>query len=575
MPQEPPASPVVSAKFDLRDLGWGALLLFLTFLFYLPALHGGLIFDDDRHITPPALRSLHGLWRIWAEPGAAFQYYPVLHTVFWLEQRFWGDAVTGCHVVNLLLHAGSALLVVAIMRRLALPGAWLAAFIFALHPVCVESVAWISELKNTLSLFLCMGSALVYLHFDRKRRTPLYLLAAGLFVLAVLSKTVSATLPGALLVIFWWQRGRLDWKRDVLPLLPWFIFGGCAGMFSGWMERKFYNAEGFDYFDLTFLDHCLLACREIWFYLAKLLWPSDLMFYYPLWKIDHTAPWQYVWLLATLVLVGALCIIARRSRGPLAVFLIFAGTLFPVLGFFNIGWFSFSYVADHFQYMASLGIIVPVAAFLAGVTKKIQWETGRRGVAVGAGMLLLVLSSLTWHQSQMYRDMETLYATTVERNPGSYMAHYNYGIVLMKVPGRLSEALGHFEETLRLRPDDPALQSKVGSIMLPIDNRLPEAIADFQAALRLKPDYAEAHCFLGIALLKTTGGLPDAVEHLEAALKLKPDMAEAHYFLGVALSTIPGRTQDAITHLEAALRLNPDIKAAKEKLDQLLQLNPA
>jgi hypothetical protein len=179
---------------------------------YWPALNGGLVWDDAGHITRPDLRSLYGLWRIWAELGATQQYYPALHSAFWLEHRLWGDALVGYHLTNVFLHGTSAWLVLLIVRRLALPGGLLAALIFALHPVCVESVAWISEQKNTLSAALYLASA-PYLSFDATRRRSSYVAASALFVLALLSKTVVAALPGLLLVIFWWQRGRIGWKR--------------------------------------------------------------------------------------------------------------------------------------------------------------------------------------------------------------------------------------------------------------------------------------------------------------------------------------------------------------------------
>ena len=181
------------------------------------------------HVTRADLRSLHGLWRIWFDLGATQQYYPLLHSAFWLEHRLWGDSVFGYHLTNVVLHAASAFLVVMIVRRLSLPGAWLAGFVFALHPVCVEAVAWISEQKSTLSGVFYLAAALIYLDFDRSRRKSHYFAALGLFVLALMSKSVTATLPAAILVIFWWQRGRLDWRRDVLPLAPWLVCGRFRG----------------------------------------------------------------------------------------------------------------------------------------------------------------------------------------------------------------------------------------------------------------------------------------------------------------------------------------------------------
>ncbi len=211
--------------------------------------------------------------------------YPLLHSAFWLEHRLWGDRTTGYHLVNLSLHLVSALLVAAIVRQLRLPGMWLAAAIFALHPVQVESVAWITEQKNTLSTVFYLASALVYLGFDRTRSRVRYLWASALFVCAVLSKTSTATLPAALLVVIWWQRGRLRWRSDVAPLVPWLIFGAAAGLLTAWVERQYIGAMGED-FALNALGRVLLAGRVVWFYAAKLAWPSGLSFNYPHWDID-------------------------------------------------------------------------------------------------------------------------------------------------------------------------------------------------------------------------------------------------------------------------------------------------
>jgi hypothetical protein len=255
---------------------------------YWPALQGGLHWDDGSHVTRPDLQSVHGLWRIWFDLGATQQYYPLLHTTFWLEHRLWGDDVLGYHLANVLLHAAAACLVVMIVRRLALPGAWLAGFVFALHPVCVEAVAWISEQKSTLSAVFYLASALLYLSFHDTRRKATYFLAAGLFILAILSKSVTATLPAVLLVILWWRHGRLDWRHDVLPLLPWFAIGVPAGLFTAWVERAFIGATGAA-FALTLPQRVLIAGRAVWFYAGKLVWPANLTFSYTHWKIDPGA----------------------------------------------------------------------------------------------------------------------------------------------------------------------------------------------------------------------------------------------------------------------------------------------
>jgi hypothetical protein len=262
-------SPATPVKPALGGAASGLLLFAAVLIAYLPALNGGLLWDDGAHVTRPELQSFQGLWRIWSDLWATQQYYPVLHTAFWIEHRLWGDSVLGYHLANLALHAAAALLLLMILRRLAIPGAWLAALIFALHPVCVESVAWITEQKNTLSAVFYLASALVYLEFDETRRRSSYLLALGLFVLALLSKTVTATLPAAMLVVLWWRRGRLSWKHDALPLAPWFALGTVAGLFTAWVESEVIGAKGAD-FALTLIGRCLVAGRVIWFYLSKI-----------------------------------------------------------------------------------------------------------------------------------------------------------------------------------------------------------------------------------------------------------------------------------------------------------------
>jgi tetratricopeptide (TPR) repeat protein len=564
--QEATGVPSVSRKIDLRQVQTALWLLGATLIAYLPALNGRLLWDDDAHVTKPALQSFEGLWRIWFQLGATQQYYPLLHSAFWIEHRLWGDAVTGYHLVNVVLHAAAACLVVMIVRRLSLPGAWLAGFVFALHPVCVEAVAWISEQKSTLSAVFYLGSALAYLHFDETRRRSRYLLALGLFVLALLTKTVTATLPAALLVVLWWRRGRLEWKRDVLPLLGWFPLGAAAGLFTAWVEKRFVGAEGADY-TLTVAQRFLLAGRAICFYAAKLAWPVNLTFTYPRWTINPGQWWQYLFPAGVVVAVAVLCLLARRNRGPLAGFLIFSGTLFPVLGFLNVYPFRYSWVADHFQYLACLGVIVPAACALAGAAVRIPLI--KTHGAAFAAMLLVVPGVLTWRQCGMYGDAETLYRETLQRNPASYMAHVNLGNLLLERPGRLPDAIAEYEAALRIRPDNAEAHNSLGAALMRTPGRVADAIAEFETALRSKPDYAEAHNSLGSALMQTPGRSADGIAEFETALRLRPDYVEAHVNLGNALLDIPGRRQDAIAEFETALLIQPDFEPARQALRRL------
>ena len=507
-------------------------LLAVTLIAYLPALDGEFLWDDAAHVTRPGLRSLEGLWSIWFQLGATQQYYPLLYSAFWIEHRLWGNAVTGYHLVNVVFHATAAFLVVMIVRRLSLPGAWLAGCVFALHPVCVEAVAWISEQKTTLSAVFYLGSALAYLHFDETRRRSRYWLALGLFVLALLTKTVTATLPAALLVVLWWRRGRIEWKRDILPLLGWLSLGAAAGLVTAWVEETYVGAEGADY-TLSVAQRLLLAGRAICFYAAKLAWPANLTFTYPRWIIDPWQWWQYLFPGGVVLVLAVLCLLARRHRGPLAGFLIFAGTLFPVLGFLNVYPFRFSWVADHFQYLASLGLIVPVACALAGAAARAPLR--KTHATALAATLLAVLGVLTWQQCGMYSDAETLYSETLARNPASFMAHVNLGNIFVNIP-----------------------------------ERLPDAIAEFEAAVRIEPGNMEAHNDLAVALSRT-GRLREAVPEYETAVRLRPDFVKTHMNLGRALLDIPGRRQDVIAEFETVLRIQPDYEPARTMLRQLGQ----
>ncbi|MGC4075407.1 MAG: tetratricopeptide repeat protein [Nibricoccus sp.] len=555
MPRKPPLPKQASSTPWSAAALWGIMVL-LALVIYWPALRGGFIWDDDAHVPREELRTLGGLWRIWFERGAVPQYYPLLHSAFWVQQKLWGAMPAGYHVVNVLLHAGAAVLFATLLRKLAVPGARMAAFLFLLHPVCVESVAWISELKNTLSLVLYLAVAHVYLRFQEKRAVKEYVAAAGLFVLALLTKTTTASLPAALLVVCWWKQGRLEWRRDVVPLLPWFVAGAVSGLYTAHLERTVIGAEGAD-FALGFADRLVLAGRVFWFYFGKLLWPAELIFFYPRWTIDAGVWWQWLFFVAGLALLGGLIWWSRRSRSPLAAVLLFGGSLFPVLGFFNVYPFLFSYVADHFQYLASLGVFALIGAGLGRMRK--PWA-----VAAGAGCAL-VLAILSFRQAGMYRDEFTLYETTLQRNPDCWMAHNNLAIALVE-SGRAERALLHCEEALRLRPNYAKGEHTYGKALNHL-GRFPEAIPPLERAVALSPDFASAHNELGAALM-CTGKTTDALAHFEKAVRLSPElgMARRNLALGLAMSE---RGAEAIPQFEEAVRLLPG------ELDVRLELSLA
>jgi protein O-mannosyl-transferase len=535
----------------LRGWLWGLLLIVATVVAYQPAWKGKPVWDDAAHLTYPELRSWAGLVRIWTEPGTTQQYYPVAATLFWVEAKLWGDATLGYHLVNILLHAASALLLLKILRTLQVPAAGLAAAIFALHPVQVESVAWISELKNTLSGVCYFASAMAYLRFDRTREKAAYAGALVLFVLGLMAKTVIATLPAALLVVFWWQRGKLSWKQHVRPLIPFFAAGITAGFFTSWMERRVIGAQGSE-FNFSVLDRSLIAGRAVWFYLGKLFWPADLIFSYPRWKISHTIWWQYLFPAAAALLLGALWALRRRARGPVAALLFFLGTLFPALGFLNVFPFKYSFVADHFQYLACCGPIVAASVGIHMIfhgfgEKRLVWERAF------CAIWLATLGLLTWRQCRMYADMETLWRTTIDRNPDCWLAQNDLGAILYE-KGQLDQAILRFRSSLAIQPDNAEAQSNLGSALAKKgqDN---EAIIQFRKALAIRPSYAEAHRNLGNALLRK-GQADEAIIEFQKAVAIRPDLAELHDILANALLQ-KGRVDEAILQFQETLELHP------------------
>jgi tetratricopeptide (TPR) repeat protein len=558
-------------RFQLHELRPWLLLVGATLLAYLPALNGGFVWDDEHHVTAPALQSLEGLGKIWFHLGATAQYYPLLHSAFWIEHQLWGDATFGYHLINVLLHALSACLVVLIARRLSLAGTWLAGFVFALHPVCVEAVAWISEQKSTLSGMFYLGSALAYLYFDQTRRRSRYLLALALFVLALLSKTVTATLPAALLVVLWWKHGRwLAWRRDIMPLLAWLPLGAAAGLFTAWVEKTYIGAAG-GHYSLSAIQRVLLAGRVIWFYADKIVWPVNLIFTYPRWTVDPGQWWQWLFPAGVVVAFIGLAFLARRNRGPLAAALIFVGTLFPVLGFLNVYPFRFSWVADHFQYLASLAVIVPLSSALTAAAK--QKLTDRNRIALGA-VLVATLGVLTWRQCGMYRDAETLYRETLRRNPASYMAHSNLGTLLMSQPGRMADAVAQLQTAIRLQPDDADTHLDLGVALEHTPGRAADAIAEYETAVRLNPGNATARYDLGSSLIDVPGRLPEAIAQLQQAVRLQPDFESAHLALAAALSRIPNRLSDAAAEYWAALQIEPGNAKVHVELGDVLARIP-
>ncbi|MGA2798657.1 MAG: tetratricopeptide repeat protein, partial [Thermoguttaceae bacterium] len=340
--------------------------------------------------------------------------------------------------------------------------------------------------------------------------------------------------------------------RDVLPLAPFFVLGAASGLFTAWVERKLIGAEGAA-FDLTYVDRFLIAGRVIWFYLGKLFWPVDLLFTYPRWEINQAVWWQYLFPAAVILLFAALWALHRRWRGPLAGMLFFAGTLFPALGFCNVYPFIFSFVADHFQYLASLGVIALVSAGIMFFIERSQYWHRIAVYALCLGMLA-ILAAMTWRQSGLYSDQITLYKATLDKNPDSWMSQYNLGLIHSK-KNQMQEAIYHFKQALRIRPTYLEAYINLGNSFAAL-NQYGPAIEQYNKVLKIKPDYVDALYNLGNALSRIDQ-YQEAIRRYEQVLALKPDHYDAQYNLGVLLDK-SGQTQEAIKHYEQALRFKPD-----------------
>jgi tetratricopeptide (TPR) repeat protein len=604
-----------------------AIIAVLVFVAYLPALNGGFILDDDVLLTKnPSIKAPDGLFQFWCttEP---YDYWPATNTALWIEWRIWAMNSAGYHVTNLILHVVESLLIWIILRKLSVPGAFLAAVIFALHPVNVESAAWIAQRKNMMSLLFFLLSILWYIKahmptasvgmapgagmaYARSHGGPWerektyssfilhpssfhfwYWLSLAAFVLAMLSKGSAAILPILLLAIVWWLR--LLCKRELLRVVPFFVVAAVLTGVNLWFQS---HGEEVIVRNADFTERVLGAGAVVWFYLYKAILPFDLAFIYPQWQIEHGNP---LWWLP---LVGALAVTAvlwryRKSwsRPLLFAWGFFCAALVPVMGFTDVGFMKYSLVADHYQHIAIIGVIA-----LAAASWSVWWRRARggerRAATVVAVMVAGTLAFLTYRQSEIYRDNITLYTATLEKNPNCWMAQNNLGNVLiqagrprdaiehcqralelnfnyakahynlgtaLKAIGQYQQAIDHYEQALKLEPDYAEVHYNYGNIFIHEGQPL-EAIEHYRHALQSKPNFTEAHNNLGIALADIDR-FSEAIEHYNQALILDPGYAEAHNNLGCALDHT-GRLHDAIEQYEQAIRLKPDYDTAYSNL---------
>jgi tetratricopeptide (TPR) repeat protein len=561
------------------------LLVVITFITYIPALRGGFIWDDDTLITEnPIIKASDGLRRLWLTTDAP-DYYPLTGSLWWLEWRIWGDNATGYHVVNVLLHSANAMLVWMILRRLKIPGAWLAGLVFAIHPVNVATTAWISEQKNTLSMLFFAMSILLYLKFDEKDQWRWYSLSLLAFLLALLSKSAVVMLPFVLLECVWWLHGRVRWK-DWLCSVPFFVSSLVFGLVTIWFQYH-QVLQGSLVRSDSFFARVAGAGWVPWFYLYKAFLPLNLTVIYPKWQIDASRWVSYV--------PGALLVVCflvlwrkRKTWGRPLLFSLgyFAVMLFPVLGFFDQALYRYSSVADHWQYYSIAGVIALAVAAGDQMYRRLGNQPRRWGI-VAAVLMLTVLGAASWQRAGVYAADERLWRDNVAKNPTAWMAYSNLGLN-MEWAGNPDAAVGYFEQALRINPDSADAHNNLALALLQL-GRTPEAVPHLEQAVRLNPHYADAHVNLGNALFQL-GKVPEAFSHYQQALRLDPNSPLLHDDLGVALEKLD-RVAEAIEQYEMALRINPDfaeahndlgnaferqgkVREAREQYEQALGLNP-
>ncbi len=560
--------PVRDRAFTRRGVVAALVLGLLVAVSYVPAFFAGFVWDDEVFTDAPAIRELSGLWRIWSSPRAIENeghYWPLVYTTFWLEHKLWGFAPAGYHAVNVLLHVANTLLLWRLAGRLALPGAWLLAAVFAVHPLHVESVAWIIERKDVLSGLFYLAAFLAWVRFMEKPRPEYarrrYLLAFALFVLGLLCKSIVVTLPAALLIWRWWKQGRVT-RADLLRLAPFF----AAGIVITAADMSFYDAREPLSLGYTVAERALIAAHALWFYAGKLLWPAELAIVYPHWQVSAADPWAWGYVAAAAALAAALWLLRHRlGRGPLAGALFFAVTLAPVLGFVDYGYMQFSFVADRYQYLAGIGLTAVLVGAAAHGAERLP-GAGRKGAAVAVAALLVVLGTLTWRQAEIYRDELRFFAHIVAHNPAARGAQGNLGNALLRA-GRPAEALAAFRVALEQIPDDIKARANLG-VALIRTGRLDEAERELRRALALDPRHTITLQNLAESLRKQ-GRFEEALEYYRAAIGTDAGNAYPHAGMGDALFRL-GRYREALRSFERALALEPALGSVRAMRDSAL-----
>ena len=535
-------------------------ILVAAVIAYLPALRAGFIWDDGVLTENALIRARDGWWRFWLTPADNAQethYWPLVYTTFWLEYRLWELRPAGYHAVNILLHAACSLLAWRLLSRLGVPGAALIALLFAVHPVHVESVAWVAERKDVLSGALYLAAALAYLRHHDTQRTGAYLAALAWFVLALFSKSIVVTLPFALALAIWWKDGvvhRTTWRK----LVP---FVGVAAAVTAFDLWRFYDLSTATEVPASLAERLQIAGRAFWFYPLKVVWPTGLVALYPHWQPNVGAATDWVPFIAALVGMAFLWFQSRTGRrGIFFGGAFYAVTILPALGLIKHGFMDFAWVADRFQYLASLGMIGIVGVAL---TKWARHPAVTRAGFLGSGVLALVLGGLTWRQAALYRDHVTLFehAVRVHRDNWRAWCQLSAGYWRAERPG---DAIAAVDAAIALKPPEVHQLVLERAMMQAASGRHPEAFSSFRQALEIFPEYPEAHREVG-RLHRDRGEWDKAIAAYTRAVRANPAFAGAAHDLGETLLA-QGRREDAVVWLRRAAALEPENAAFQASL---------
>ena len=489
-------------------------------------------------------------------------WHPVTWISHMLDVQLFGLDAGKHHRTSLLLHAANVVLLFLLLVRMtgALWRPALAAGLFAVHPLHVESVAWVAERKDVLSTTFWLLTIGAWLRWLDSRSVPRYVIVVVIFALGLMTKPMLVTLPFTLLLFDFWPLGRAglpDLLKEKAPLFA-IAAASCAATVGA--QRAGGALQTLERFPLS--ERLANALVSYAAYLGKVVWPSSLAVFYPYPHLGRGFP---IVLASALGLVAVTVVALRAARSaPYAAFgwLWYLGTLVPVIGLVQVGEQA---MADRYTYVPLIGIFVAIAWGAGALADR--WPVARPIVATAAACSIAACLAVTTNQVRTWKSSESLFTHALAVTQENWMAHNNLGGVLSD-QGRLDGAVGHFGEVVRIRPEFAEGHYNL-ALALDRSDRPQEAIAQYQEAIRLNPSYAPAHYNFANVLLHA-GRLPEAIEHYEASLRLHPVDAAAHNNLAIALNR-SGRRDEAIAHYREALRIDPGFTAAAENLKALTE----